>query len=1415
MMKKMKTHNLNTLSKRITLFVLMFALSYALLTAPVHAALVVYNTPAGNFAISYYNAAADYPDNCTLAEITAFGTILENLRTLYVTNYGLIAPPSSLDVDIEYQGINGHGWCNHMDFDPYWLGPRWLPLGPGGTDIAITPTATESTMVGAHELFHVVQCTSYGGTNPSWTAIKWVIEGQARMMQDKVYLDLDQNNVDHYNYYDECTYYLGNTHKSLTSEHSYSACLFWNYLTEQYGGNTAYFQNEPQLGVDIIAEFWNQANAVLRVDGIDTINAALNAFGHTARFEDVFRDFIVTNYAKDLTGTVPAEYQYVDETQPPGHYDYDNNAATPAVPLAEDRALGSSETYSSSDTIKTWAAKYYRIRPSTAAVAVNVQFTQTTNNILSYHMLLIEGGNLVQEYRLKARNFAKSVVNLDYDEIVLIVGGLENTVANPASYDYTFSTGTAADISLNIDSPLGTPAAARARVGSHLDPEKFLSLVEVLFDGSPVAGLEKTDFSVEVGTQTATIDTSGYVLGLYFLLMDAPDQEAAGLYDLQVGLEPVAVTGVEDLEADAVEYNGLAADNMLVIDKSGSMKWPPTTPPYSYAKISAAKLAGKLYVDSFLDVDKIGVTAFNETAWLLMNLQDITDPNRITAKNEIDNIEAEGWTSIGGGLLMAQNQLYTLGDTDHSWVILLLSDGQENEPPWVSNVLPSVLGNGTTVHTVAIGQDANQTLLSGLASDTGGTFHFAAEPASGDLPNDLADIYRYIAEDVGNQKRIFAFRGSGGFWNQSISVDREAQEAVFVYSFNASHPIDPKTCYLYDPNDQQVSPTFADCTSTPAGFMGYILWRVEKPEGGEWRIIGEGPSQNNYLIEAAIRHKLTMKLYFPRGEWARKAQTVIGEPVPMLVTLAQEGPVTGANVLAYITTPKYVEQPSETHEVTFYDDGEHGDGSADDGVYGNFYTRTSRSGTYIVNAVATGSTNSTGSFRREAKGAFYVLTDRDSDQDGMPDTWETQHGLDPNDPTGDNGAQGDPDHDGLSNIEEYYNGTDPMDSDTDGGGENDGSEVSAGRDPLNPEDDTITPPTTIFVVPGNLLNTVYFSLTQQYDSIVIYRSVHEAITYEAIAHIPPGQGVYTDNTTKNDQTYYYKVAATNKQGATSGLTPSASGTPGEDTQPPEGFLIINYGAETTYSQHVVLTLVASEDTVDMMVSNDPTFEGIEWEPYVTEKEWTLTETQGIQTVWALLRDRAGNEGGGSGLGSSAAYDSINLVQATIETCDSTGVRKDTFNLTDVVYVNGTGYLPSKTYDIYVVNDVTSWTDGMPIPTPVADTATTISSDLSGNIPPTAVWSVNLALGEYDIVVDVNGNGVYDEGVDALDNNDIEVAGIIVIPEFSTTAILLVALMLTTFALITGNKRLRKKLKPCQPTTSTFFLILQRLEENQL
>jgi hypothetical protein len=150
----------------------------------------------------------------------------------------------------------------------------------------------------------------------------------------------------------------------------------------------------------------------------------------------------------------------------------------------------------------------------------------------------------------------------------------------------------------------------------------------------------------------------------------------------------------------------------------------------------------------------------------------------------------------------------------------------------------------------------------------------------------------------------------------------------------------------------------------------------------------------------------------------------------------------------------------------------------------------------------------------------------------------------------------------------------------------------------------------------------------------------------------------------------------------------------------------------------------------------------------------------------------------------------------IESSNVTGNPKDTFFTTDEVYVIGHGYSPSTTYHLYVVEDSATWTDGMAIPPRVNGTATTVSSDAGGYIPPTLVWSDPLVIGKYDIVIDVNNNSVYDNGIDYLDDNDIEVtAGFSVIPEYPTFLILPLLMIATLLAVYVKKRKRHTEINP--------------------
>lgn len=107
-------------------------------------------------------------------------------------------------------------------------------------------------------------------------------------------------------------------------------------------------------------------------------------------------------------------------------------------------------------------------------------------------------------------------------------------------------------------------------------------------------------------------------------------------------------------------------------------------------------------------------------------------------------------------------------------------------------------------------------------------------------------------------------------------------------------------------------------------------------------------------------------------------------------------------------------------------------------------------------------TDGDGMTDKQETDANYDPLDPDMDRDGMSDGWENAHGLDPQDSTGDDGADGDPDNDGLSNIDEYLNGTNPNLPDSDGDGVPDGVEVANGSDPNDASDGGQAPPVDKF-----------------------------------------------------------------------------------------------------------------------------------------------------------------------------------------------------------------------------------------------------------------------------------------------------------------------------------------------------------------
>lgn len=160
---------------------------------------------------------------------------------------------------------------------------------------------------------------------------------------------------------------------------------------------------------------------------------------------------------------------------------------------------------------------------------------------------------------------------------------------------------------------------------------------------------------------------------------------------------------------------------MLVIDKSGSM----TSGMGGISKLDLAKEAAVRTLDSLRDKDEIGVIAFDDTVYKVVERVKVQDRNKI--KGDIGTIRPGGGTSI----LPALEEAYDSLKKSNTKIkhIILLTDGQA-EGGGFDELVSKIKKDGITVSSVAVGSDSDVELLQRIAKNGGGRFYFTDESSS-------------------------------------------------------------------------------------------------------------------------------------------------------------------------------------------------------------------------------------------------------------------------------------------------------------------------------------------------------------------------------------------------------------------------------------------------------------------------------------------------------------------------------------------------------------------------------------------------------------------------------------------------------------------------------------------------------------
>lgn len=1122
--------------------------------------------------------------------------------------------------------------------------------------------ANDEQVVFFHEVFHTVQRNYKDQVNGGGSGYigstfgKWVSEGTADAMMDKGFAALDDSAG--YPFYDgSAANFLNSPDESLFDK-EYDCCLWWNYSMEQLGTVNV----EPHYGTDFMKAFWNRIVANGDTGSMNskrTFEQVAAARGRT--LESLFRDFTICNYTRDfdVAGIPNANrYFYVDEQ---------TLTIGANVPRTTTGQSGSGTT-----NVNSWAAKYIEADIDQTERCTVVGFkAESDGDTMAYAVVAIDRDNRVLGIKKgKGSEFVGTFLSNPERPISKLCGiltGLEGASLVDWSFDSGIPNVTIARPTFSRPAYPGTAAEP----GNIVVTTKVTGLPGLSPEGPntpSVLGLEPKYFGVTIGAETATILDAAYVGGQWDLLVAAPVQPSDGLYDITVSLCPETPIGVEDSEKNAVLYGDLKFHHVIVLDVSGSMVFP-TDAKLNAAKQAAKFYIDTVAEnDKFSVVSFSGNGAeCDEDATNLKGSPGLlggTGFARGLMKLAVDNLNAQNLTSIGDGLWTAQDALDVEASPDAIDTILLLTDGKENEsrywasdPDGCGRLDGRLMAAETIVNTRAFGEDAETDLCQQISGLTNGDYLFTPVDEGG------ANGARKAITDFNSLQNQLTLRFFAGLEHskqlQRIDLERSnlgAKEEKEIVLLQPYDKVTSPLIYVGWSKKTKVSVEIA----TPGGDRladvsviykddSHIVFHPKNPlKKGEYvvrlreedgtpvevfvGISGKPGNKTDFLISLS---PIKRGGIFGRQEHPRELYEH-GMPVDFnLTALDEKGPMRDLEVTLEVLMPNGKQACPIPFDMV--DNGSGVDGGESDGRYGFHYTRTpfaasytirmtnrtekdqakrGESGTYIATIRVRGKDNFGNLVERSFERSFQVYRrgefgngDGDTDNDGMPDSWEVYYGTDPQ---GDDAAD-DQDSDGLMNIEEFQMGTRPRDPDTDNGGAADGYEVKNGLCPLNRRDDPFPNLAPVAVIttsdahgdsrnlkPDALL--LHFPDDPAYGKMEIFRSTASGFDADAstLIKILDMDGLVNsvhDEGLNDGKRYFYKFRALSVDGeVATPISRQVSGIARSKPAEPHGSIVINSGQGKTDRKEVAVKILPRGNSEEYRLSNTPFGGGEPWTP---------------------------------------------------------------------------------------------------------------------------------------------------------------------------------------------------------------------------